>query len=164
MPLGIVDKMLGRLHPQAGIDSNSMLTLVKLSGSAQFEDRSLLWTCCNILPSKVTEHFRPKQLERLGVCIYPAMCDVVTNLENVCLLCTERTVSQMLEKGLREKLSFALKKMFSYFQKNYAVDNEVQRLWSIPCIMIGDEHFVPPKQVVLNTEYEIRPYLYQLPL
>ena len=158
IPLGTVGKKLRSLHPQAGFN-DSTLTTVQLQGSAQFEDRSLLWTCCNILPSKVSKSFHQKQLQRLGVCVNPSVPDVITNLENVCNVCA-LVVGLQRQEDMRRKLVTVLARMFDYFTKNICA---VERLQSIRCILIDYEHFVLPKQVVVNTNFEIRPYLFKFP-
>ena len=163
IPLSIVDEELRALHPQAGVFNDSALTLVQLRGSAKLKDSPLLWTRCNILPSKVTERFQSKLLERLSVCLNPAVYDVAANLENVCSVCTKRGEGLLLETEQRQTLAYVLTTMFAYFQKR-DVRNVSGRLQSVRCILIENEHLVLPKHVIFSIHCEIRPYLFKFPL
>ncbi|XP_066271265.1 sacsin-like [Branchiostoma lanceolatum] len=175
------------LHSQYG-DTGDVLPFVCFKDSVPEDRQQLCWTQANLLPRSVTQEFHMyyrKESEgltdsilkrRLGIQELPSVDTILSHVTCLCKHLAEQKVTET-EDGANspkacESLWEVMRKVYNSlcrYIKATSADSAFlkEKLGNVPCIVVENgRRLVLPEQIAINlgTDYEIRPYLYGMPM
>ncbi|KAI8506253.1 hypothetical protein Bbelb_156800 [Branchiostoma belcheri] len=169
--------VLIQLHSQYGAKGD-VLPFVCFKDSIPESKQELCWTRASLLPNSVhpqSMYYRgdsKKLCHRLGIRLQPSIDTVTSHVTHLCQHLAQQKATET-EEGANspsacQTLWDMMLKVYAFLSEKAPDDSSLKdRLGNVPCMVVEEgRRLVRPDQIAITLEpkYEIRPYLYGMPM